>query len=75
MKTKLDTLKEYAAANDWKKAISIAAKFPSLGKERNAILDAHLAYTNPRWSISLGKDVEQLKTIGIVALRTRYKID
>ena len=47
--TKLDTLKTAAAAGDWQTAFSIAARFPRLGAHRNAILDAHMAFTNPRF--------------------------
>ena len=74
MKTKLSQLKQYATENNWKKAIAIAAKFYDLGIERNAILDAHIAYTNPRWTIQLGKDVESTINAGINALRSRYGI-
>lgn len=74
MKTKLSILKEYAASGNWEKAISIAAKFPQLGNERNAILDAQTAFANPRWLIGLGKDVDATKSLGIAALRSRYGI-
>ncbi|MDQ5902726.1 MAG: hypothetical protein QG672_312, partial [Pseudomonadota bacterium] len=49
METKLQTLKNAAAAGEWQKAFAIAARFPRLGAHRNAILDAHSAYTNPRF--------------------------
>lgn len=58
--------------NDWPRAIALAAKFPRLGAARNAILDAHGAYTNPRFAVQLGKDIEQIKTLGIAALTARY---
>lgn len=75
MDTKLNTLKNAANAGDWQKAIAIAAKFPRLGEDRNAILDAHTAYTNPRWSAGLGHDVESLKQLGKAALIRRFGIE
>jgi len=74
METKLSQLKTQATAGNWPKAIAIAAKFPDLGKERNAILDAHLALTNPRWMLGLGKDLDSAIANGILALQTRYGI-
>ena len=75
METKLSILKTYAFKNDWKKAIAIAAKFPNLGDERNAILDAHTAYTNPRWTIQMGRDVNATINLGIKALIIRYNLE
>lgn len=74
MQSKLSQLKAAFAANDFHKAIRIAAKFPDLGTERNSILDANLAITNPRWMLGLGKDIEQSIATGIDALRIRYKL-
>ena len=73
METKLNQLKTAYFAGDFNKAIRIAAKFPDLGAQRNAILDAHLAITNPRWMLGLGKDIEQSIDAGIKALALRYK--
>ena len=70
--TKLSAVTAAMEAGDWQRAVSLAAKFPRLGAARNAILDAHGAYTNPRFAAQLGKDVEELKRIGIAALRARY---
>ena len=72
METKLSQVKKHFEAGDFKKSIAIAAKFHDLGKERNAILDAHTAYTNPRWIAGLGKSVEASIANGIAALRARY---
>lgn len=74
METKLSKLKTALENGDIAKAISIAAKFPNLGQERNAILDAHTAITNPRWVKGLGKDVEVCIANGISALRLRYSL-
>lgn len=72
MQTKLSTLQAAFEAGNFKKAVAIAARFPELGKERNAILDAHTAFTNPRWIVGLGKDVDACIAAGVEALRTRY---
>ena len=72
METKLQTLKNAAAAGDWRKAISIAARFPRLGGIRNAVLDAHMAYTNPRFLAQVGKDVTSCIEDGKRALTTAY---
>lgn len=75
METKLQTLKNAAARNDWQKAIAIAARFPQLGKIRNAVLDAHTAYTNPRFLVQTGKDVEACIEAGKSALILAYSIE
>ena len=72
MQTKLSQLQDLIAEGNWEKALAFAAKFQRLGEYRNAILDAHLACTNPRWIVCLGKDVEVVKALGIVALKAAY---
>ncbi|MBJ9673357.1 hypothetical protein [Burkholderia gladioli] len=72
MKTKISVVREHMAADRWQEAIRIAARFPQLGAERTAILDAHGAYTNPRFLVQLGKDVETLKQAGQRALVVKY---
>lgn len=73
--TKLDTLKTAAAAGDWQTAFSIAARFPRLGAHRNAILDAHSAYTNPRFLAQIGRDVNACIEAGKLALIAAYGLD
>ena len=73
--TKLDTLKTAAAAGDWQTAFSIAARFPRLGAHRNAILDAHSAYTNPRFLVQIGRDVDACIEGGKLALIAAYGLD
>lgn len=70
--TKLSQLKAAAAAGDWERAIAIAAKFPDLGEQRAAILDARSAYTNPRFVEQIGKKPEALIAAGRAALVARY---
>lgn len=74
METKLDQLKAAAAQGDWQTAVAIAARFPQLGKIRNAVLDAHTAYTNPRFLAQLGRDPEECKRAGRSALIDAYRI-
>lgn len=75
METKLQTLKNAAANNDWQTAFAIAARFPRLGVQRNAILDAHSAYTNPRFLAQLGKDIAATIAAGKLALVVAYGLD
>ena len=75
MRTKLQTLKETAAAGDWRKAIAIAARFPRLGAYRGAILDAHMAYTNPRFMAQIGRDAGDCIAAGKSALIAAYGLD
>lgn len=75
MVTKLQTLKDAAALGDWRKAIAIAARFPKLDNIRAEVLDAHMAYTNPRFFGQLGRDIEAAKVAGEFALRTHYGIE
>jgi|TARA_R110000868_G_scaffold58480_1_gene180695 hypothetical protein len=74
MQTKLSQIKQEFADGNFNKAIRIAAKFHDLGDQRNAILDANLAITNPRWMLGLGKDLDQAIAAGINALRIRYSL-
>ena len=75
METKLQTLKNAAALGDWQKAFSIAARFPRLGAHRNAILDAHSAYTNPRFLVQVGKVPELCIAAGRRALVAAYALE
>ena len=74
MQTKLSQLKDAYYAGNAAKAIRIAAKFHDLGAHRNAILDANIALTNPRWTIAMKRDVDQTIASGIEALRIRYSL-
>jgi hypothetical protein len=72
MQTKLSQVKAAYEKGDFKKALQICAKFHDLGVHRAAILDAHLAFTNPRWMVGLGKNLDDCIKNGIDALRIRY---
>lgn len=59
-------------AGDVRKAMSIAAKFPRLGAYRNAILDAHMAFTNPAFCLGIKKNPAALIEAGRAALVAAY---
>lgn len=71
-KTKIEQLRACMAAGDWRAAISIAAKFPRLGAIRGAVLDAQMAFTNPRFAQQIGKNPEALIDAGRAALVAQY---
>ncbi len=75
METKLSKLKAAAESGDWRKAVSIAAKFPRLGDYRAAILDAQSAYTNPAFLAQIGRDVDACIAAGKSALVAAYGLD
>lgn len=70
--TKLSAVREHMAAGNWQQAIRLAARFPRLDQHRNAILDAHMAFTNPRFLVQIGKDLDQVKAAGKAALIDRF---
>ena len=70
--TKLSHVIAAMQAGDWTRAISLAAKFPNLGPQRAAILDAHLAITNPRFTQQLRRDPAADIEAGKRALQERY---
>lgn len=74
MKTKLETLKEAYNAGDYRKALSIAAKFPRLGEEKDTIMLAQGCITNPSFYKQIGKDIDKCINEGIEALRVKYDI-
>ena len=71
---KIDLLHNAMNAKDWKKAVSIAARFPRLGEAKEAIERAQMAYTNPRFLVQLGRDVDTCISNGITALLTFYPV-
>jgi hypothetical protein len=70
--TKTSVIKAHMAAGDWRAAIRHAARLPRLDVHRAAILDAHMAYTNPRFVLQIGKDVCGLIEAGRAALIARF---
>lgn len=70
--SKVSKVREAMAAGRWEEAIRLAARFPRLGAYRAAILDAHTAFTNPRWTAGLGRSVEADIEAGRRALVDAY---
>ena len=69
---KIEALRACMKAEDWRGAIRIAAKFPRLGDEKEAITRAHLAYTHPRFLLQINKDPAACIETGKAALIARY---
>lgn len=72
--SKASAVRALMAAGCWQEAIRLAARFPRLDVHRAAILDAHAAYTNPRFMVQIGKDIEALKNQGKAALIDRFTL-
>jgi hypothetical protein len=72
METKLSQLLDLMAAEDWQRALAMAAKFPRLCQYRKAITEAHEAFTYPDFYRQIHKDPEVLITAGIIALQEYY---
>lgn len=71
---KIDQLRAIAASGDWEKTIKFAAKFPRLGKHRNAILDAKEAIIRPDFLRQINRDPGALISAGKIALVEKYKL-
>ena len=67
--TKLEALLKQG---DFSKALSLAAKFPRLGKHKEQIRLGHEANLHPCFYKQLGKNPDQLVADGIAALKERY---
>lgn len=71
-RSKLSIVREHMAAGRWQEAIRLAAKFPDLGTQKEAITRAHGCYSNPRFFTQLGIDCDAAKEAGKQALIARY---
>jgi hypothetical protein len=71
---KIDLLKAAALSGDWRRALSIAAKFARLGAHKERITRAHNAFENGEFYKQIGKDPAALITDGIEALQERYDL-
>lgn len=69
---KLDAVVAAMRTENWREAIRLAAKFPRLGPQARAIMQAHEAYTRPDFQRQLGRDPQQLIEAGKAALQERY---
>jgi len=70
---KIDILINLMASNEWRKALSLAAKFPRLGKHKIDITRAHNAINNPAFYKQINIDPDITINKGIDALKDRYK--
>jgi hypothetical protein len=59
-------------SEDWHEALRIAAKFPILGTQKEAIQRAWQAVQRPDFYRAIGKDPAELITDGVRALQERY---
>ena len=69
---KIDAVRAAMAADDWREAIRLAAKFPRLGPQYKAIMQAHEACARPDFQRQLGKCSAQLSAAGRAALIERF---
>lgn len=72
METKLSKLKAAFDNGDHVAALRIAAKFPQLGEEKEAITRAWNAIQSPDFYREIGKDPEAMIADGIESIRRRY---
>ena len=75
MVTKISELRAAANEGRWADALAIAAKFPRLGDEKEAITRADAAIKRPDFYRQIRKDPDALVAEGITALCRRYGID
>lgn len=73
METKLSQVAAAAAAGDWQRAFSIAAKFPRLGEEKRDIVRAHEALLRPQFYRELGQDPEAIIEHGKIVMLKKYQ--
>ena len=69
---KIDVLRAYMGAGDYRKALALAASWPNLGVEKQAIERGHEAYVRPDFQRQLKRDPDKLIAAGIAALHRRY---
>lgn len=74
LNTKLSVLKSHIAAQDFRAAILLAAKFQDLGEQRGAILSAREAYLRPDFQRQIGRDPSILIAAGVAAIKDRYNV-
>lgn len=72
MNTKLSRLTTAYRSGDIVGALRIAAKFPQLGAEKEAITRAWAAVKNPAFYREIGRNPEELIEAGRAALACRY---
>ncbi|MCK5267000.1 MAG: hypothetical protein KAR07_02425 [Spirochaetes bacterium] len=71
---KIDQLRIYIDAHDWHRALKMAASFPRLGKDREAITKAWAAKSNQSFYLQMGHDVDLLVAAGVSAIKDKYQV-
>jgi hypothetical protein len=66
-------IRNFIAQGQWREATACASKLAHLGDQRDAILSAQGAYTNPGFYQQIGKDPAALVRAGKAALQERFK--
>jgi hypothetical protein len=74
MKTKIEQLRSMWIQGDQIGALRMAAKFPRLGDEREAITRGWEASRNPAFYRQIGRDPEALVDAGLEALVAKYAL-
>ena len=69
---KSEKIRALVAAGEWSKALSMAAKFPRLGAQADAIRRGHEASARPDFQRQIGRDPDAQVAAGIAALKERY---
>lgn len=72
--TKLARLRAFMAAGAWDRALALAARFPRLGAQGDAIRRGHEAAARPDFYRQIGRDPAALLAAGIAALQARYAV-
>lgn len=72
--SKVDQIKSLLAAGDEAGALRIAARFPHLGEHREVIERAWAAVQHPRFYHEIGQDPDELRRLGVAAVRARCGI-
>lgn len=72
--SKLAKLRTAWDAGDRLRALAIAARFPRLGAERDAILRGWAAHTHPDFYAQMGEDPAAMIEAAYAALAERYEL-
>lgn len=70
----INKLREHWAANNYRKALRLAASWPRLGDHKDAIQKGWAAANNPAFYMELGHNPEALFATGLRAVAERYEL-
>lgn len=73
-KSKIAILRASMAAGDWTSALRLAASFPRLGVQKEAITRGWNAIQHPAFYLEIGQDPNRLVEEAIGALQERYRV-